>query len=106
LNPLKPLREVFAPYEIAAGAVCVQCAFGLAGVALIFAGRTGAFPLLFLSVVAAVFPHVAVSCPRCGKSPMRYYMTPWGEQRGGMPMGKRWWPERRCSSCGTELDIL
>lgn len=107
MNPLRELRQVFAPYEIAAGAVVIQVAFIVAGLASLFAGRPPAAFLLFLPAVpAGMFAQLGVHCPGCGKSPMRYYMTAWGEEQGGLPMGQRAWPERRCSSCGTALDIL
>jgi hypothetical protein len=107
VNPLRELRQVFAPYEIAAGAVVIQITFIAVGIAFLFVGRQPAgFILLLPAVPAGMFAQLGVHCPRCGKSPMRFYMTAWGEERGGLPMGQRGWPERRCSSCGTALDIL
>jgi hypothetical protein len=107
VNPFRALREVFAPYELAAGAVLIQMAFIVTGLALLFIGRGPSALLAFLPALAAgMFASLAVSCPGCGKSPLRFYITAWGEERGGLPMGQRAWPERRCSSCGTALDIL
>jgi hypothetical protein len=107
VRPLDELRKTFAPYELALGAVLIQIAFLFTGFAFLFLGRGPVVLLAFVpSVAAGMFAHLAVHCPRCRKSPMRYYMTARGEARGGLPMGQRAWPERRCSSCGTSLDIL
>ncbi|MBV9929984.1 MAG: hypothetical protein JO013_03460 [Alphaproteobacteria bacterium] len=106
MRPFDDLYELFSPYEIAAGAVLIQIVFIAAGGLFLFAGRQPAGLLAFLpAIVAGLFADLGVRCPGCGKSLMRYYMTARGEERGGLPMGHRPWPERRCSRCGTPVDL-
>ena len=106
MKPLDDLYELFTPYEIAAGAILIQIIFVAVAIVFVVTGRHSAAVLAAGAALAVgLFARFAVRSPRCGKSPMRYYMTAWGEERGGVPMGERQWPERRCSRFGTALDV-
>ena len=101
-------RELFPPYQLAAAGMWVHLILFAAAILLVVVGRSLlAFILAALiAVIVRMTAEWGVACPVCGKPVMRYYLTGWGEERGGTPLGRRLWPERECSSCRAPLDIL
>jgi len=106
VSPIRLLRQSFTPYELACIATLAPYV-GFAIGALLSATThhsSALWVMLVLAGTVAAFCLFASTCPECGKSPLRFYLTAAGERRGGEPMGGRAWPERECSHRRTRLD--
>jgi hypothetical protein len=106
VRPIRWLRETFTRYEIACVAQ-LSAPVGMAIGALLFAATNrplSFWAMLIPALALSAFCFLASTCPACGKSPLKWYLTSEGERHGGEPMGGRLWPERECSHCRTALD--
>ena len=96
----------FSPYELAAMRVLLWWLLSIACFLAFLTGRTvGGIVLGALDAAALIVLTMASGCPTCGKSPStrdglgRFVLY-------ALTVTSRFWPERRCSRCGTALDVI
>jgi hypothetical protein len=106
MKAVDELRSLFSPYELAAGGMLASYALILAAIAWLWTG--GAMGGLVALIGLASFAHLAGwylgRCPSCGKSALKFYLLNKETGIGEILFARRAWPERRCSSCRTDLD--
>jgi hypothetical protein len=107
-NPGRYLKSAFSPYGIAVLGLVLCSALALIGMLGVGTGRIGGGILLLLAALVGslAFDH-ASRCPGCGKSPMKRDPGELGWfALYVMKYRYRWWPERQCSACRAELDMI
>lgn len=104
MKPLRALREIFSPYELAAGAMLVCYLLWAGAFTFLFALHSrGGLALAVLAVLAGLAARFGTACPGCGKSPLKLFLVNDERRLDGLLYVIRPWPERECSSCGTRL---
>jgi hypothetical protein len=99
------LRSSFSRYEIAIMGMILTYALAIVALVAIGTQRIGAGLILFLvGIVTALAFREFSRCPECRKPP---FVRARGEVGFLLAMmaRNRLWPERRCSGCGTALDV-
>lgn len=104
MKPLRELRRLFSPYELAAGGMLVTYFLWVGAFAFLFALHSAGWLFLaVLAVLANLAARFGTACPGCGKSPLKLFLVTDERRLGGLLYIVRPWPERECSSCGTRL---
>lgn len=104
----RKLRESFSPYEISLLWLAIVAIVTVAAVGLAF--RTGPFGFVlccFLLLPIGIAFEQWNRCPICGKSPMKRSKEGVGWfALYVMKYRYRMWPERECSECGHDLELI
>ena len=100
------LERNFSPYELARMKVLIGGPMAIACIAAFMTGRAvGGIVLTMLAMAMLIVLTMASRCPTCGKTPFARDGFNWFELYV-LKAGQRFWPERRCSRCGTALDVI
>jgi hypothetical protein len=89
----------WSPYRSAVTGLLVAVGLFLAAAGMAVVGQYVVGFLLFLGApITSILFQQASRCPKCSKSPLHVTI-------GGWVWMNRFWPERTCSDCGTDLTV-
>lgn len=100
------LESNFSPYELAVMSLTIGPPLLIISFIAFLTGRiAGGIALGALALAIHFVFRAASECPACGKAPFIESGFSWFELYV-LKGGQRIWPERRCSRCGTALDVI
>ena len=89
----------WSPYRTAVTGLLVAIGLFLAAAGMVVVGQYVVGFVLFLGApITSILFEQASRCPKCRKSPLRVTIGRWVWMN-------RFWPERTCSDCGTDLTV-